>query len=210
MTIPRLKIAWSLIAKVFAGTMMFMVFLVMFGGIYVLGIIQGYSLGQTDARGQLVSFLSQLTSEVAPTPTNVPTPTSSQQQNVSQPSADWGGPDLWKAVNERRLNFGVNPLNQRDELCTIASIRLNELLALGDLDAHKGFSSLEEDRSDLDWIFEKYGTVAEFLQLGADDPQEAVSLWENTLGHSKLLTGGEYVWGCIYAQSSYAVAIAAF
>ncbi len=99
---------------------------------------------------------------------------------------------------------------QRDELCTISSIRLNELLELEKLDAHEGFTNLEERRPDLAWIFEKYSTIAEFLAQGGDTPQETVSLWENTLGHKKLLTGGEYVWGCIYAQNSFAVAITAF
>jgi uncharacterized protein YkwD len=62
----------------------------------------------------------------------------------------------------------------------------------------------------LKWIFEKYSVVAEFLAMGGDSPQETVSLWDNTLGHKKLLDGGEYVWGCIYAQSTFAVAITAY
>lgn len=104
----------------------------------------------------------------------------------------------------------MNPLSQRDELCTIASIRLNELLELGKLDGHEGFSNLAERRPDMKWIFDKYSNVAEFLAVGGKSPQDTISLWENTLGHKKLLTGGEYVWGCIYAQYTFAVAIAAF
>jgi len=77
------------------------------------------------------------------------------------------------------------------------------------LDGHEGFSTLPERREDLKWIFEKYD-VSEFLVSGAETASEAVSLWENTLGHKKLLTGGEYVWGCIYGQSGFGVAITAF
>lgn len=121
----------------------------------------------------------------------------------------WGGPELWEAVNVSRVGHGVGPLSQRDELCTIASIRLNQLLALGTLDGHEGFGKLPEERSDLKWIFDKYD-ISEFLVSGADSPEEAVSLWENTLGHKKLLTGGEYSFGCIYAQNGFGVAIAAY
>ena len=107
------------------------------------------------------------------------------------------------------MKNGVNPLAQKDELCTIASIRLNEILELGKLDNHEGFSDMPERREDLKWIFDKY-TIAEFLVAGATSPQDAVDLWYNTLGHKKLITGGEYSFGCIYAQNSFGVAITAF
>lgn len=120
----------------------------------------------------------------------------------------WGGPELWEAVNKRRVELGVNPLSKRDELCTIASIRLNQLLELGKLDGHAGFVAVLE-RSDLKWISEKYN-ISEYLAAGYQSPQETVSGWEGTLGHKSLLGGGEYVWGCIYAQNGYAVAMAAY
>ncbi|KKT67505.1 MAG: hypothetical protein UW60_C0005G0019 [Candidatus Woesebacteria bacterium GW2011_GWA2_44_33] len=120
----------------------------------------------------------------------------------------WGGPDLWDLVNKRRVELGVNPLRQKDELCTIASIRLNALLELGKLDGHAGFVPVLE-RPDLKWISEKYN-VSEFLAQGYSTPLETIKAWENTLGHKALLAGGEYVWGCIYAQNTFAVAIAAY
>lgn len=51
---------------------------------------------------------------------------------------EWGGPELWTAVNNRRVELGVNALSTKEELCTIASIRLNQLLELGKLDGHEG------------------------------------------------------------------------
>jgi uncharacterized protein YkwD len=120
----------------------------------------------------------------------------------------WGGPELWRAVNDRRIEMGVNPLIQKNELCTIASIRLNQLLELGKLDGHEGFVPVL-NRSDLKWISEKYN-VSEFLAQGYATPKETIGAWENTLGHKVLLSGGEYVWGCVYAQNSYSVAIAAY
>lgn len=124
------------------------------------------------------------------------------------PRVTWGGPELWEAVNKRRVEMGVNPLSRRDELCTIASIRLNQLLDLGKLDGHAGFEPTL-DRSDLGWIREKYN-MSEFLIVGYLTPAEAVSAWEHTLGHRGLLAGGEYVWGCVYAQNTFGVAIAAY
>lgn len=147
---------------------------------------------------------------VSPTPKliqTIPKPQTQPKQTTQQ--VTWGGPELWKAVNKRRVELGVNPLNSKGEFCTIAAIRLNELLELGKLDAHEGFGNMPERRSDLKWIFDKYN-VYEFLIAGIRTPEEAVAGWEHTLGHRSLLAGGEFVWGCIYAARGFAVAIAAF
>ena len=129
-------------------------------------------------------------------------------RQIVTPKISWGGPELWEAINKRRVEKGVNPLKQRDELCTIASIRLNQLLELGKLDGHAGFVPVLE-RDDLKWISEKYN-VSEYLIQGYQTPVEAVAAWENTMGHRSLLVGGEYVWGCVYAQNTFGVAIAAY
>lgn len=120
----------------------------------------------------------------------------------------WGGPELWEAINKRRVEMGVNPLSKRDELCTLASIRLNQLLELNKLDGHAGFVPLL-NRPDLKWISEKYN-ISEYLADGYQSPQATVQAWETTLGHRSLLAGGEYVFGCAYAQNTFAVAIAAY
>lgn len=188
------------------------IIIISFVSIYFLGILQGYSIGRSEAEEQFISRLEQLYSDKRgnPTSTPIPTPRPVTMEAVNKTTVSWGGPELWGAVNAKRVELGVNPLSQRDELCTTASIRLNELLELGKLDGHEGFSNLKERRPDLAWIFERYSTIAEFLAVGGESPEETVSLWENTLGHKKLLTGGEYVWGCIYAQNTFAVAITAF
>lgn len=205
-----LKIRWKVIFKVLSTTVGIVLMLVVFMGAYFLGILKGYQLGQNDTEGYYLGLFQQtsLLDSVSPSISPIPTKTFSPPSSPNPES--WGGPDLWEEVNKRRIELGVNSLGQRDELCTIASIRLNQLLELDKLDAHVGFTNLEEQRPDLSWIFEKYSTIAEFLAQGGDSPQETVSLWENTLGHKKLLAGGEYVWGCIYAQNSFAVAITAF
>jgi len=174
---------------------------------YWWGFQDGIGWNRLESQNQLFSSptLSPVVEKIIsphPSPTSKVIP-------VISPKFNWGGPELWEAVNKARVEHGVNPLKQADELCTLASIRLNELLALGKLDGHEGFANLPERRPDLKWIFEKYD-ISEFLIQGAPTAEEAVKSWLNTLGHKKILTGGEYVWGCTYAQEGFGVAIAAY
>jgi len=212
MKIFKTSINWEDTLKSIFSIFSISIIVTLFISVYILGLMMGFIAGQKSGREEILAFLNQKAKEVSPTlsptPTLQPKPTTSIIRSMSKPK--WGGPELWEAVNTRRKELGVNPLQQKDELCTIASIRLNEILELGKLDNHEGFSNMVEKRPDLQWIFEKYSTLAEFLAVGGQTPQETVSLWENTLGHKKLLSGGEFVWGCIYAQNTFAVAIAAY
>ncbi len=217
MIIKIKKIFWLDILKVFLLSFAFVLlsFLVIFG--YFAGFWSGYYKAFEDIEKSLRSLSSEKV-EITPTPfstlipKNTATPSTKPMPTIItvKPKVSWGGPELWLEVNKKRQEYGVNPLNQKDDLCTIASIRLNELLEIGKLDGHEGFSNLKERRPDLNWIFEKYSVIAEFLAMGGETPQETVSLWDNTLGHKKILNGGEYVWGCIYAQNTFAVAITAY
>jgi len=199
-----------------------LIFINLFGALVVVGLLMvasfvaGYGRGvfrTTSTSGKNFSLvrlimpqvITETTGEASPTPIVI---VKNDPPKVQQASS-WGGPDLWEAVNKKRSEYGVNPLNNKAELCTIAAIRLSEILELGKLDGHEGFSNMPDRREDLRYIFEQY-TVSEFLLSGAQTPEEAVALWEDTLGHKKLLTGGEYVWGCIYAQAGFAVAITAY
>ena len=183
---------------------------VMISTLYLVGYKTGYNFGKKD----LVT-LSLKSDTVSATFHPAATPVVQVKTVVvyvtPRPVAqvNWGGPQLWEAVNKARVLNGVNPLQVKEEVCTIASIRLNQLLALGTLDAHKGFSNMPTDRPDLKYIFDRYN-LSEFLVSGASSPQNAVDLWENTLGHKELLSGGQYVWGCTYAQNGFGVAIAAY
>lgn len=205
------KVAWKQIIDVFIGVFLLVTFAISLIAVYIIGLMQGYQRAYTEVQLQFTEIIQEASYQEyiipteAPAPESTPTPKQTATQEVS-----WGGPELWQAVNDKRQEYGVNPLGQRDELCTIASIRLNELLLIGTLDGHEGFSNLQERRPDLEWIFEKYSNMAEFLAVGGQTPEETVSMWENTLGHKKLLTGGEFVWGCIYAQNTFSVAITAF
>jgi len=195
------------IAKAFSGILFVFVFAVITLTAFAVGYVKGYGFGKYDTE---VALQKLLTDKVSATTKPIPTPgTQAAPRAVVQPKIVWGGPQLWDAVNKRRVQLGVNPLSIKDEICTIASIRLNQMLELGKLDGHVGFSNMPTDRPDLKWIFDKYN-LSEFLVSGATSPQDAVDLWENTLGHKELLSGGQYVWGCIYAQNGFGVAIAAY
>lgn len=203
---PVLKTVVNVFLQSAAGVIGLFVIL----GLVLTGYSLGYANGTKDATIQRVTPVS---SSIEQTNTEKPVTPSAERVDITvkqQTVPPWGGPDLWKAVNERRQTLGVNPLIQKDDLCTIASIRLGQLLELKKLDGHEGFTTMQEKRPDLKQIFERYGTIAEFLAIGGNSAQETVSLWENTLAHKKILTGGEYVWGCIYAQNTIAVGIAAY
>lgn len=190
----------------------------LFASVFLIGFTIGRRQGVFEARVEALDYEKKLIADFEQqlkvyTSSTVPanSGSSSQAGQVVAPPArvEWGGPELWDLVNEARARNGVNPLETRGELCTIASLRLNELLELGKLDGHEGFGNLPDRRTDLKWIFEQYN-LFEFLVAGARTAQEAVDSWNNTLGHKLLLTGGEFVWGCIYAQNGYGVAITAY
>lgn len=202
----KIKTVLSSLGNVFLFAFIIAATVFVLGAVYFLGYLQGYNGGSQNSNSIFASLITKLRNG-NPAATSTPLPQPAATVKVYK-APTWTGPELWEAVNKRRQELGVNPLGQRDELCTIAAIRLNELLDLGKLDAHEGFSKLAE-REDLKWIYEKYN-LSEFLQSGAESVSEAVSLWENTLAHKKILTGGEYVWGCIYAQEGFAVGIAAY
>lgn len=201
---------WKSILKVFLLSFAVILFGFTFLGSYFLGFADGYNSGLRVTNGALLTYSKKEPESDLSTPSLSPTPITERKITPELPKTNWGGPELWNAVNEKRREYGVNVLSQRDELCTIASIRLNELLDLGKLDGHEGFSNMSIERPDLKWIFDKYSVVAEFLAMGGETPEDTVALWDETLGHKKLLTGGEYVWGCIYAQNTFAVAITAY
>lgn len=165
------------------------------------------AIGIATSSTTIDGFHAVIVSAILASPPVVNAPVQITQQPIYH-EVSWGGPDLWDAVNKRRVEMGVNPLKKKDELCTVAAIRLNQLLDLGKLDGHAGFVPTLE-RPDLQWIREKY-TLNEFLIVGYLTPQETVKGWEHTLGHRSLVAGGEHSWGCIYAQNTFGVAITAY
>lgn len=177
------------------------------GFIFTAGYFTGTQNAFKILNQELEKQLSAITSQTKVVSTPAPTPVSTPLPNGAKKGLDYSGPQLWEAVNTARVGQGVQPLKQRDILCTIAAIRLSQIRELGKLDNHDGFKG----------VYEKYkddpnmpNNVSEFLISGYPTPDQAVSGWLDTLGHKKLITGGEYVWGCIYAQDGFGVAITGY
>src|SRR3970282_420609 len=118
MVFPRLQIPWRMIAKVFGSAAAVFFFLLLLGGVYLVGVLQGYKVGQADTEGRIAGIIEQLSllsalpssSGELLTPTQIPTPKKTTPQSIS-----WGGPELWQAVNKRRTEFGVNPLQRQNK-----------------------------------------------------------------------------------------------
>lgn len=194
---------------------MYRVLSIILFSLWTAGIFSaGYFLGARETFQALNSEIQKQLEELAkkeaapgPTPfTQTKTAEKTPTPAVSL-KTDYTGPQLWEAVNAARIGHGVSPLGQRDILCTIAAIRLAQIRELGKLDGHDGFKP----------VYEKYkddsnmpNNVSEFLISGYPTADQAVSGWLDTLGHKKLITGGEYVWGCIYAQEGFGVAITGY
>jgi hypothetical protein len=129
------KIGNPVLKVVLASTILTLI-IVILASIYYLGYLKGVALQAEEGEEITASSL-----EITPVPTTFPSPTTkprpvlpTQQKKVTYGlSVNWGGPELWDAVNKKRLEYGVNPLKLREDLCTIASIRLNELIELGKL-----------------------------------------------------------------------------
>lgn len=118
------------------------------------------------------------------------------------------GVQLWEEIQKYRLEHGVNPFRQENVLCTIASIRVNQLIELGKLDDHRGFEPLVTEYRDKGQL--TYSNVAENILQGYETPEEAVAAWDSSLGHQALMRDGSYVWGCAAANYGFGVLIAAY
>jgi len=166
-----------------------------------------YNLGHSVGYQEALAISRQSPPTAIPTPNTLSTltPTPVNRSRSITPTTLFSGPELWEAINSSRTQNGVNPLKSLDIFCTVASIRLNQQLSLGTLDNHTGFESTLKQVP----ATEKYN-VAEFLVYTKGTANDAVNLWLNTLGHRQLLTGGEYIYGCSYAQNGFGVAIAAY
>lgn len=115
------------------------------------------------------------------------------------------GQDLWQAVQNYRRAHRLPEFVQANELCTVASIRLNELLELGKLDNHDGFGPRAEE------FFERHpdwDSINENLAAGYETAVQTVEWgWDQSLGHQALIKSLDYPKACAAAQRGFAVLI---
>lgn len=149
------------------------------------------------------------TESITPPPTSFPTKQNSQIKNTPPtPIPYYTGVELWEQVQKYRREHGVPEFRQDTTLCTIASIRVNQLLDLNNLDNHDGFPPLVQKYQDSGQL--EHLNVAENILSGYKTADEAVAGWDSSLGHRALMQDGSFVWGCAAANYGFAVLIAAY
>ena len=118
------------------------------------------------------------------------------------------GVELWNEIQKYRREHGVPEYRQDNTLCTLASIRINQLIELGKLDDHRGFEPLVNEYRQNGRL--NFGNYAENILAGYASAPEAVAAWNSSLGHAALMRDGAYVWGCAAANYNFGVLIAAY
>lgn len=101
--------------------------------------------------------------------------------------------ELFVAINEYRKTHNINQLQKSDTLCTIAQTRANQLLVLGKLDDHAGFSSLVHNQ-------QEFNSMGEIIQ-GGKQPNYAVHIvewgWGRSLtGHAESMRDPKWQYRC--------------
>lgn len=89
---------------------------IIFSAGYFIGGQNTFKILNQELEKQLAGITSQ--TKVAESPG--PTPVSTPLPNTAKKGTDYSGPQLWEAVNKARVEQGVQPLKQRDILCTLA------------------------------------------------------------------------------------------
>lgn len=139
-----------------------------------------------------ISFSTPFQRAVAPAPKTAAKPT-------------FTGQDLWQAVQNYRKAHLLPEFQMSSELCTVASIRVNELLELGKLDNHEGF----QPQSDA--FFERHPqwtAINENLAAGYPSAVQTVEWgWDQSLGHQALIKSRDFPYACTAANSGFSVLI---
>lgn len=124
------------------------------------------------------------------------------------PSISYTGADLWLEIQKYRKTKGVPEFRQDNTLCTLTSIRVNQLIKINSLDDHKGFEPLVNQYRLENKL--SFGNLGENILMGYPTANEAVKAWDGSLGHRALMADGSYVWACVSANHGFAVLIAAY
>lgn len=128
-----------------------------------------------------------------------------QPQSNTTTRPNFTGQDLWQAVQNYRSSHSLPAFTQSNELCTVASIRVNELLELGKLDNHDGFKRRSDE------FFERnpgWTAINENIAAGYQTAVQTVEWgWDQSLGHQALIQSREYPKACAAANSGFSVLV---
>ncbi len=144
-----------------------------------------------------------LSSDFPETVEPVSQPTTQRTTGITPPT--FTGEDLWTAVQNYRRAHNLPEFAMSTELCTVASIRLNEQLELGRLDNHDGFQARSDQffKDNPNWT-----NINENLAAGYQTAVQTVEWgWDQSLGHKALIQSREYPKACTAANRGFAVLI---
>ncbi len=118
------KINWILIIKVYLLSFTLVLFAVLLLYLYQYGFRQGYAAGKYESEEEFLNSLALINKEAAeqfmqyqlaiqsPEPTPVVTenpsntPSDDDEQSKYTRQVEWGGPELWEEVNNKRITYG--------------------------------------------------------------------------------------------------------
>lgn len=160
----------------------------------------GAASRQAQVEGQegwivIVTLSSSFSSTVASPPPQAP--------SGSRPT--FTGQDLWAAVQNYRQAHNLPLFSLSTELCTVASIRVNQLLELGKLDNHAGFQPLADQffKDNTGW-----SAINENIAAGYQTAVQTVEWgWDQSLGHQALIQSREFPKACAAANSGFSVLV---
>ncbi len=156
----------------------------------------------------------------SPTPTRAPTssptppprqlaPASPAARQAPKPpppkTYNYTSDDLWKALADYRSAHRRYQFNKDDRLCAVAQDRLQQLLKLGTLDAHKGFK--ERFSNDEAFLQVGFAKVGENLASGFETAVKVIEWgWDtSTEGHREAQLSDEYTHACIATSQGISV-----
>lgn len=112
---------------------------------------------------------------------------------------------MWNALTDYRAAHRRYQLSKDDRLCSVANDRLQQVINLGTLDAHKGFR--ERFANDDAFKAVGFGKLGENLAYGFETAVAVVEWgWDtSTEGHREAQLTSEYTHACTASSQGFSV-----
>jgi uncharacterized protein YkwD len=155
------------------------------------------NISKTDLKSVLTIYTKPSPVKITPIITLMPTLTpipafTPQSTNLSQNSGEEDADKIFNSVNNFRQNTGLSTLSKNSGLCNVAKLRANELLSLGHLDNHDGWSKYAQSLTE----FSSTGEVIEYTNFSADADYIVNSMWGKSASHSEIMSDPQWTDGC--------------
>jgi uncharacterized protein YkwD len=157
--------------------------------------LKNYLIAYNNIDAYNKQVLAAATQIPTPQPTQLPIPTTGQNNPQSSPSLSDVSTYILKGVNEYRTSLGLSPVTNNQETCSFATIRAQEIANGFN---HDGFYNRVNSHT---IPYAKWSHAVENIAQ-APDYKEVVTLWKNSPGHAaNMRDNTPYV--CIMQSGSY-------